>query len=91
LIYTLADFAIVVASDAEKGGTWAGVTEALRAKWIPVFVLDHPDMPEGNKLLLKKGALVFPHPFRENHLQLSLWLETQSAQDKPDTYQPGLF
>ena len=91
LIYTLADYAIVVASDAEKGGTWAGATEALRAKWIPVFVLDHPNMPEGNKLLLKKGALVFPHPFRENHLQLNLWLETQSAQDKPDTYQPGLF
>ncbi len=91
LIYTLADYAIVVASDAEKGGTWAGATEALRAKWIPVFVLDHPDMPEGNKLLLKKGALVFPHPFRESHLQLNLWLETQSAQDKPDTYQPGLF
>lgn len=91
LIYTLADYAIVVASDAEKGGTWAGATEALRAKWIPVFVLDHPNMPEGNTLLLKKGALVFPHPFRENHLQLNLWLETQSAQDKPDTYQPGLF
>ncbi|NMD31421.1 MAG: DNA-processing protein DprA, partial [Chloroflexi bacterium] len=38
LIYTLADYAIIVASDAEKGGTWAGATEALRAKWIPIFV-----------------------------------------------------
>lgn len=91
LIYTLADYAVVVASDVKKGGTWAGATEALREKWIPVFVLEHPNMPEGNKLLLKKGALVFPHPLRESHLQLTLWLETQSAQNKPDTCQPGLF
>jgi predicted Rossmann fold nucleotide-binding protein DprA/Smf involved in DNA uptake len=81
----------VVASDVKKGGTWAGATEALREKWIPVFVLEHPNMPEGNKLLLKKGALVFPHPLRESHLQLTLWLETQSAKNKPDTCQPGLF
>ena len=37
LIYALADYAIVVASDFEKGGTWAGATEALKAKWLPVF------------------------------------------------------
>jgi predicted Rossmann fold nucleotide-binding protein DprA/Smf involved in DNA uptake len=30
LIYCLADYAIVVASDAESGGTWAGATEALK-------------------------------------------------------------
>ncbi len=91
LIYTLADFAIVVASDVEKGGTWAGASEALRAKWLPVFVLEHPAMPEGNKQLLQKGALGFPHPFKEDHLKLKQWLETQSAQIKPDAYQPGLF
>ena len=34
LIYCLADYAIVVASDAEKGGTWAGATEALKAGWV---------------------------------------------------------
>lgn len=91
LIYTLADYAIIVASDAEKGGTWAGATEALRAKWIPVFVLEHSEMPQGNKLLLQKGALGFPHPFKESHLKLKQWLDTQSAQIKPDPTQPGLF
>jgi predicted Rossmann fold nucleotide-binding protein DprA/Smf involved in DNA uptake len=60
LIYTLADYAIAIASDAETGGTWAGATEALRNKWVPVFVLEHDGMPEGNKLLLQKGALPFP-------------------------------
>lgn len=91
LIYTLADYAIIVASDAEKGGTWAGATDALRAKWIPVFVLEHSEMPQGNQLLLLKGALGFPHPFKESHLKLKQWLDTQSAQIKPDPTQPGLF
>ncbi|MEW5939194.1 MAG: DNA-processing protein DprA, partial [Chloroflexota bacterium] len=46
LIYCLADYAIVVASDAETGGTWAGATETLKNQWIPVFVLEHEKMPE---------------------------------------------
>lgn len=91
LIYTLADYAIVVASDAEKGGTWAGATEAIKAKWIPVFALDHPGMPEGNKMLLQKGALGFPHPFTENRLKLKDWLGEKSAQIKSDPTQLGLF
>jgi DNA processing protein len=91
LIYTLADYAIVVASDLEKGGTWAGATESLRAKWVPVFVLEHPDMPAGNKALLQKGALGFPHPFKENHLKLKDWLDTQISDAKIEPFQPGLF
>jgi len=91
LIYTLADYAIVVASDAEKGGTWAGATEALKGKWVPIFVLDHPQMPEGNTLLLRKGAHKFPHPFPENHLQLQNWLESHSTETTPDPHQPSLF
>lgn len=91
LIYTLADYAIIVASDAEKGGTWAGATEALRTKWIPVFVLDHPAMPEGNKMLLQKGAISFPHPYKGDLLKLRAWLEAQAAQIKPEPHQPGLF
>jgi DNA processing protein len=91
LIYTLADYAVIVASDAEKGGTWAGGTEALRAKWIPVFVLGHPAMPEGNKLLLQKGAIGFPHPFQEDRRKLRDWLELQAAQIKPKPFQPDLF
>ena len=43
LIYTLADYAVIVASDAESGGTWAGAVETLKNGWIPIFVLEQPE------------------------------------------------
>jgi predicted Rossmann fold nucleotide-binding protein DprA/Smf involved in DNA uptake len=91
LIYTLADYAIVVASDAETGGTWAGATETLKNGWVPVFVLEHAAMPEGNKLLLQKGALPFPHPFKEPPLKLSAWLKEKAFNQPKQPNQPALF
>jgi predicted Rossmann fold nucleotide-binding protein DprA/Smf involved in DNA uptake len=90
LIYCLADYAIVVVSDAEKGGTWAGATEALKAGWIPVFILEHALMPEGNRLLLQKGGVAFPHPFPEHYSKLSEWLKENSLPPKPQATQLGL-
>lgn len=91
LIYCLADYAIVVASDAESGGTWAGATETLKNNWVPVFALEHDDMPDGNKLLLQRGALPFPQPFKEPPINLPDWMEKQTANfpSRPD--QPSLF
>jgi predicted Rossmann fold nucleotide-binding protein DprA/Smf involved in DNA uptake len=40
LIYGLAEFAVVVSSDHQTGGTWAGAVEALKANWCPVLVRD---------------------------------------------------
>jgi predicted Rossmann fold nucleotide-binding protein DprA/Smf involved in DNA uptake len=91
LIYCLADYAIVVASDAETGGTWAGATETLKNGWIPVFALEHGNMPEGNKLLLQRGALGFPHPFKRPPLELPEWLKTQMSGLSRPPSQPGLF
>ncbi|HLE52519.1 MAG TPA: DNA-processing protein DprA [Anaerolineales bacterium] len=91
LIYALADYAIVVASDAETGGTWAGASEALKAGWLPVFVLEHPAMPDGNRWLLQKGALPFPHPFPEHLSKLRDWLQAQATVDKPHPKQLGLL
>ena len=91
LIYCLADHAIVVASDAETGGTWAGATETLKNKWVPVFVLEHEEMPEGNKLLLQKGALAFPHPFKESPVKLAEWMKTKAASLPAEPRQPSLF
>jgi DNA processing protein len=91
LIYCLADYAIVVASDAEKGGTWAGATEALKAGWLPVFVLEHAAMPEGNRQLLLKGGGAFPHPFPEHYSKLASWLQENGAPSKPKATQPVLF
>lgn len=91
LIYCLADYAIVVASDAEKGGTWAGATEALKNGWLPVFVLYHDLMPDGNRQLLQKGALPFPHPFREPPLRLPAWLHENTISRTAPPEQMALF
>ncbi len=56
LVYALADVAVVVASAARTGGTWAGAEEALKAAWVPVFVRTAGDVPDGNRLLLRMGA-----------------------------------
>lgn len=91
LIYCLADYAIVVASDAETGGTWAGATETLKNGWAPVFVLEHEQMPEGNRLLLQKGALAFPHPFKDKPSRLPEWLREKAASLPAQPNQPSLF
>ena len=91
LIYCLADYAIVVASDAETGGTWAGATETLKNHWVPVFVLEHAQMPEGNKMLLQRGALAFPHPFREAPTKLPNWMREAAASLPSQPSQPSLF
>jgi DNA processing protein len=91
LIYCLSDYAIVVASDAETGGTWAGAIETLKNKWVPLFVLEHENMPAGNKLLLQKGALPFPHPFNEERIKLSEWLADKAASQGKPPSQMALF
>jgi predicted Rossmann fold nucleotide-binding protein DprA/Smf involved in DNA uptake len=60
IIYGLADFAVVVQSDFQTGGTWAGGVEALKAKWCPIFVRGTADTPKGNRELLKLGAASLP-------------------------------
>ena len=60
LIYGLAEFAVVVSSDHQTGGTWAGAVEALKANWCPVLVRDGDNVPRGNKELLKLGATALP-------------------------------
>jgi hypothetical protein len=55
----------VVAFDVETGGIWAGATETLENNRIPVFVLEHSQMPDENKSLLQNGALAFPQPFND--------------------------
>jgi predicted Rossmann fold nucleotide-binding protein DprA/Smf involved in DNA uptake len=91
LIYTLADYAVVVASDAGTGGTWAGASEALKHGWVPVFVLEHDAMPEGNRQLLAKGALPLPYPIREKPTHLPEWFEAQAAHKRAIPNQPSLF
>lgn len=42
LIYALADASLVVSSDLNKGGTWAGAVEQLdKLKFVPVYAFVH--------------------------------------------------
>jgi hypothetical protein len=66
-------------------------TETLKAGWIPVFVLQHAAMREGNRLLLQKGGLSFPHPFPEHYSKLPGWLLENSTPSGPKPTQLGLF
>ena len=89
--HALADYGLVIASDAEKGGTWAGATEALKARWVPVFVLSGPNAPRGNRLLLQKGGLPFPDPFPDQPSALGNWLTAHAVQAQPFPTRAGLF
>lgn len=93
LIYALADYALIIASDVEKGGTWAGATEALKARWTPVFALSSEDGPEGNRRLIKMGAQPFPQTFHDASM-LQSWLEEHTAlppSEAPSVTQPRLL
>ena len=58
LIYALADAALVVNSDLNKGGTWTGAIEQLeRLKLVPVFVRSTGETSAGLEALRKRGAL----------------------------------
>ena len=91
LIYALADYALVIASDAGRGGTWAGAIEAINAKWLPLFVLDGPNVPEGNCQLLQKGAISFPDSLFTPSLDLREWLQAQVPAFAPSPEQARLF
>jgi predicted Rossmann fold nucleotide-binding protein DprA/Smf involved in DNA uptake len=91
LIYALADYALVIASDAEKGGTWAGAIEALKADWAPVFILSGPDTPAGNRLLLQRGGLPFPSSFVDQSSNLREWLAAHAIRGPSLPAQATLF
>lgn len=63
LIYALADTSLVVSSDLNKGGTWAGAVEQLdKLKFVPVFIRSTGESSAGLDGLRKKGALAWPNP-----------------------------
>jgi DNA processing protein len=63
LIYALADAALVVNCELEKGGTWAGAVEQLeKFRFGPVFVRIGDKTAKGHQALRLKGALPWPEP-----------------------------
>jgi predicted Rossmann fold nucleotide-binding protein DprA/Smf involved in DNA uptake len=57
LIYGLSDSVVVVTSEYEKGGTWAGATEAIKSNYSKVLIWSSSDITKGNKELIKLGGI----------------------------------
>ena len=57
LIYAQAALTVVVASDADTGGTWSGATEALKHGYGPVAVWRGEGEGPGNERLQQRGAV----------------------------------
>lgn len=91
LIYSLADLAIVVASSAHKGGTWSGAIENLKKEWVPLFVVEYGEMPEGNRLLIEQGGISLPETKFGDSASFIEYLEEMVSKREPKTTQPGLF
>ena len=63
VIYSLADAALVVNSDYEKGGTWAGAVEQLeKLRLVSVYVRADGTASDGLDGLRRKGAIPWPNP-----------------------------
>lgn len=94
VIYGLSEFAVVVSSDVNTGGTWAGAVEALKGQWCPVFVREGPGVPEGNRALMKKGALPMTDAQLGEDEDLGEWLRGQTevkGKEKVNGQQQDLF
>lgn len=75
-IYALADAGLVVTSDFNKGGTWAGAIEQLeKLHYAPVFIRNGDESGQGSRALLQRGGQPWPEPRTVDEL----WLAIQNA------------
>lgn len=73
VIYALADAALVVNSDLNRGGTWAGATEQLdKLHLVPVHVRSTGATGKGLEALKQRGALPWPNPVDADGLNAAL-------------------
>lgn len=73
LIYALAEAALVVNAELNKGGTWAGATEQLdKLRFVPVYVRSTGGVPPGLEALAARGARAWPNPTNETELSDAL-------------------
>ena len=69
LIYAFSDAALVMNSDVEKGGTWAGAAEQLKKlHFVPIFVRSTGEPSQGLDALRQIGAKPWPNPTSSDDL-----------------------
>lgn len=62
LVYALGLRTVVMCSDLEQGGTWAGAVEAVRLGLTPVLVWSGPGCGTGNGALIGLGGVPLERP-----------------------------
>lgn len=88
LIYALADAALVVSSDYEKGGTWAGAVEQLeKLRLVAVYVRSNGEAGKGLEALRRKGALPWPNPATPEEFAEALAIRALPQSNMPDQEQ----
>lgn len=88
LIYALADAALVVNSDVNKGGTWAGAKEQLdKLNFVTVYVRQAGERSPGLEALRKSGAELWPEPRDPEEFVAAL---ARAIARKPAPSQPEL-
>jgi predicted Rossmann fold nucleotide-binding protein DprA/Smf involved in DNA uptake len=88
-IYALGDWALIVSSSWQKGGTWSGATESLKRKLAPVFVRKAESVPEGNLKLIESGAIPFDESDLDSITDLRSWFTSRAQPASP--VQLGVF
>jgi predicted Rossmann fold nucleotide-binding protein DprA/Smf involved in DNA uptake len=89
LIYALADAALVVTADLNKGGTWEGAIEQLqKLQIVPVYVRTSGAQSGALTELRKRGALPWPDP---GAADLEAVLSAQPRKPAAVGSQPDLF
>jgi predicted Rossmann fold nucleotide-binding protein DprA/Smf involved in DNA uptake len=89
IIYGMADYAVVVSSEVQKGGTWSGATEALKSRYCPVFARTGDDVPDGNEALVKKGAVGLPESSLREIDDLAAWMKESSGEGSGEAKEAG--
>jgi predicted Rossmann fold nucleotide-binding protein DprA/Smf involved in DNA uptake len=89
LVYALADAALVVASDHNKGGTWAGAVEQLeKLRYVCVYVRSSGKPTEGITALVQKGAVPWPEPRDPPGLKAALQAKPSGTPPPPQAGLP---
>lgn len=87
LIYALSDAALVVSSEYEKGGTWAGAIEQLhKLRLVPVYVRSEGEIGKGLNALRHKGALHWPNPKTPEEFKKALVVSLNEDNNMPGQY-----
>jgi len=90
-IYAFADAGLVVTSDFNKGGTWAGAIEQLeRLHLVPVFVCNGPESGEGSAALIDRGGIPWPEPKNSEELAAAITQAAEAQPNQPRFEQLGL-